>query len=77
MTYQPRYVAYCAAHGNTPEQQIAADRKAWPGGCMAGFILWISEQWRAWAAERGGMPDMLTEEHYNSFDTRLASRFGK
>lgn len=40
--WNPRYIAYAEAHGRSPEEQLAADRVAYPGGCMAGFILWCS-----------------------------------
>jgi len=42
--YQPKYLAYCAANGNTPEQQLKADANAYPGGKMCGFILWVTRQ---------------------------------
>lgn len=42
MKYQPRYLAYCNANGLTPEEQLERDRAAYPGGCMCGYILWIS-----------------------------------
>ncbi|MFN9114348.1 MAG: hypothetical protein ACK5XN_30160 [Bacteroidota bacterium] len=38
--WNPRYLAYCNAYGHTPQTQVAIDRASWPGGCMAGFILW-------------------------------------
>ena len=42
----PRYLAYCAAHGwRTPEAMLEHDKKLYPGGCMCGFILWMNEQW--------------------------------
>lgn len=40
--WNPRYLAYAKEAGHTPDEQLAHDRQAWPGGCMAGFILWIS-----------------------------------
>jgi hypothetical protein len=40
----PRYLAYCRAHGRTPEQQHAIDEVDWPGGVMAGFIIWSNKQ---------------------------------
>lgn len=43
----PRYLAYCRAHGRTPEAQLEHDRKVWPGACMCGFILWINARLRA------------------------------
>ena len=36
--WQPRYVIFAQAQGHTPEQQMEADEKSWPGGIMAGFI---------------------------------------
>lgn len=44
MRVQPRYEAYCRAHGNTPEEQTEADRKRWPGGAGCGFMIWIGER---------------------------------
>lgn len=43
----PNYVAYATAHGKTPDAMMAHDRDAWPGGCMCGFITWMSEMKRA------------------------------
>jgi len=43
----PRYAAYAQAHGKTPDEMMEHDRAAWPGGCMCGFIVWMSEQKRA------------------------------
>ena len=46
MTWNPRYVAYASAHGHSPEEQMAIDRAAYPGGCMSRFICWISDRSR-------------------------------
>jgi hypothetical protein len=40
----PRYLAYCQAHGKTPDAMLAHDLTEWPGGCMCGFLLWSNEQ---------------------------------
>lgn len=42
----PRFVAYAASKGLTPEDALARDKKRYPGGCMCGFILWISRKQR-------------------------------
>lgn len=34
----PRYAAYCAAHGRTPEDMLAHDEQEWPGGKMCGYV---------------------------------------
>jgi hypothetical protein len=49
--YAPEYTAYAQAHGRLPAEMMEHDRAAWPGGCMCGFILWMSEQKQAfWKA---------------------------
>jgi hypothetical protein len=40
---QPRYAAYCAANGRTPAEQLAHDEAEYPGGKMAGFLVWSSQ----------------------------------
>ena len=42
--YQPRYVAYATAHSKTPDDMLAIDTQAYPGGCMTGFLIWIGKQ---------------------------------
>lgn len=46
----PRFIAYATAHGRTPEAQLEHDRETYPGGSMAGFILWIADRRRAFKA---------------------------
>ena len=43
----PRYAAYAQAHGKTPDEMMKHDVVEWSGGCMCGFILWISKQKQA------------------------------
>jgi hypothetical protein len=42
-TYQSRYLDYCRAHNKTPEEMLAFDAQRWPGGRMAGFLLWSAQ----------------------------------
>jgi hypothetical protein len=46
MAHNPRYVAYALAHGRTVDSMLEHDAKAWPGGKMAGFILWNTARLR-------------------------------
>lgn len=41
---QPRYAAYCAAHGMNPDEMLAYDRGRFPGGVMAGYMIWFAER---------------------------------
>ena len=50
MAWNPRFVAYAAAHGRTPEAQSDHDRQEWPGGMMVGFMLWMSDRQRDFLA---------------------------
>jgi len=44
--FNPRYIAYAKDHNKTPEEMMAYDREVWAGGCMCGFILWMSKKHR-------------------------------
>ncbi len=57
MSWNPRYLAYARAHGLDPDNMLARDAEAWPGGKMIGFMLWISGHWQAWRKEHGYRPD--------------------
>ncbi len=62
-TFQPYFVAYANAHSNTPEKQLEKDRAEYPGGCMCGFILWISAMKRAFYKAKPGAflsPDAIS-----------------
>jgi hypothetical protein len=40
----PHYLAYARAHDKSPTEMFDYDFAAWPGGCMCGFLLWISDR---------------------------------
>ena len=68
--WNPRYVAYAREHGLEPEVMIQRDEDTYPGGRMAGFIVWIGEKWDAYASEVGktherqrGLFPLLVEDH--------------
>ena len=68
----PRYLAYCLAHGRTPDEMRAADEVDWPGGRMAGFTLWIGKRWAEWKSERRiYTDDFLTPDDHRDFDRWL------
>ncbi len=66
-----RYIAYAAAHGETPDGMLAADRVRWPGGGMVGFTIWIDGKWRAWCALTGRPRSALTDADHAAFDAWL------
>lgn len=53
MSYNPRYEIYARAHGESSTSMLVLDRERWPGGCMAGFQIWISEHWERFCVLRG------------------------
>ena len=74
VSWNPRFVAYSRAHGLSPEGMLARDDEQWPGGRMAGFMLWLRTQWRDWADTQGGMPAVLYPAHHAAFDAWLDAR---
>ncbi len=74
----PRYVAYCLAHSRTPDEMLAVDRRAWPGGCMCGFMLWVQARWREWDIKCGNPRNHArTMEEHAEFDSWLISVDGR
>lgn len=72
----PRYLAYCRAHGHSDhDAMIAADRETWPGGKMCGFTVWIQQRWREWLKARGRKhDDVKSEDDHREFDAWLQVR---
>jgi hypothetical protein len=82
--WTPRYRAYARAMGTPdPDERLRLDEIAWPGGRMAGYILFIGDQWAAWRVARGypltaaefSRKFILTTEDHADFDAFLAVRF--
>lgn len=69
--WQPRWVAYAAHEGRTPDQQAAHDRNAHGAFLSHRFIAWIDAAWKAWAASTGARLTGLTEADHDAFDTWL------
>jgi hypothetical protein len=74
--WNPRYLAYCVAQKATnPAEMMARDEIAYPGGKMAGFIIWIGQQWSAWCAEtKYPEREPRGPVQHNHFDAWLAER---
>lgn len=51
--YQPRFVAYCRAHGRSPEAQLAHDLADYPVARMLPSMAWIQARIVEWAAAVG------------------------
>ncbi len=49
----PYYLSYCEAHGRTPEEMKAHDRKLYPGGRMCGYMIWNQNKWGEFAKAHG------------------------
>ncbi len=70
--WNPRYVAYAASNGLTPEAQMEHDTEEFPGGKMAGFILWMSRKWQEWRKANGRKWwDPTSDEDQAAFDASI------
>ena len=68
--YNPRYLKYCQAHNMNPAEMGKHDQMLYPGGCMAGFILWIQAKWGEWRRMNNYYGPALAV-HHESFDAWL------
>ena len=67
-----RYRQYARVNGNTPDGQLSHDEKAYPGGKMAGYMIWIGQRWQEWRKAHGRKQnDILSKEDQASFDAYL------
>lgn len=73
----PRYIAYAAAHNRTHSEMLAYDSQRYPGGKMAGFIIWMSQRWSEWDKSKGHDPywHARTELEQDEFTAWLASQY--
>jgi len=71
--WNTRYLEYARAHGtSSPTAMLARDEQKYPGGRMAGFILWIGRRWEDWRWKNGrNANDPLTQADQDSFDAWL------
>ena len=51
--FNPRYVCYAQVHERDPEQMLAFDAERFPGGKMAGFLIWMGHRWSEYRHLRG------------------------
>lgn len=70
--FNPYFVHYAKSNGNTPEKQLEVDDKAYPGGIMCGFILWIDKQrQKFWDAHRECFLDRYTISDHRAWGNWL------
>ena len=73
VAWNSRYYQYARAHGRKPDEQLAHDDEAWPGGKMCGYLLWNSrrlEEFRRFLGLKSGQP--LWDADYKAYDAWLA-----
>lgn len=75
-----RYEAYAKARGAASADEMRErDRVEWPGGPMAGFMIWIADQWHVWEYENGAgshsAPRSIAD--HDNFDRWLLSRISR
>lgn len=57
VAWNPRFVAYALAHGRGPQEQLDHDKRRYPGGRMAGYIVWHGKMLMEWVKQAGADPD--------------------
>ena len=73
MNWNPRFAAYATSHGKTPEEMLRYDEEFYPGGRMAGFVIWISGKWMEYCRQTGARRDFLTQENHEKFDKMIGA----
>ena len=74
--WNSRFVQYARVHGRTPEEQLAHDQIAFPGGVMAGYIIWNDRKWTEYHKLRGWKrhDHVLTTEDHEAYDNWLSAQ---
>ena len=75
LVHTVRYQAYAAAHGRQPLDMLSHDRRRFPGGRMAGFLVWLDAQWREFGVDVGARS--ITDGEHAAFDAWLTERGGQ
>jgi len=74
--WDPRYRAYAAAHGKTPEAMLDADAEQWPWDKMTGFAQWIRWAWQAWDSTHPDVDHHRGEAEQAAFTAWLVETIG-
>jgi hypothetical protein len=62
--WNPRFLQYARWRGMTPEEALESDSGAFPGGRMAGFVLWSDARIQEWCRISG------VDRHYAGLHNR-------
>ena len=72
-----RYAVYCRGNGLTPDEQQAADRKAWPMAPALPFGSWCRSRWAEFRGSRGMRLDApISDAMQAEFETWLEGERG-
>jgi len=68
-TWNPRYLIYARSQGHPdPDEMLRADRERYPGGVMAGFMIWIQTRWVEFRQLKGWREsDPLSHQDHREF----------
>ena len=62
---QQRYLSYCKANNNTPDEQLILDKLTYPGGCMCGFMFFINQKKQEF---KNKYPENINGDYINDRD---------
>jgi hypothetical protein len=67
-----RFLHYARVHGRTPEEMLKYDEERFPGGKMAGYIMWIDQRWNDYTTRVGIRRPVVSHKHHSAFDQWLS-----